>query len=173
MGSDAMTLVFWMLSFKPTISLSSFTFIKRLFSSSFSAIRAVSSAYLRLLIFLPAILIPACWESIDYKYKDWFLDSRFYCIYLYVCFTPVPLYPDYWRTHWPCVLSRFSRVWLFVNLWTVACQSSLSIGFSWQESWSGLPFPPPGDLPHSGTETASPALQADSLLLSHHGSRTL
>ena len=51
MGLDAMILVFWMLSFKPTFSLS-FTFIKRLFSSSsFSAIRVVSSAYLRLLIF--------------------------------------------------------------------------------------------------------------------------
>ena len=50
-----------MLSFKPTFSLSSFTFIKRLFSSSLLyAIRVVSSAYLRLLIFLPAILIPAC-----------------------------------------------------------------------------------------------------------------
>ena len=51
----------WMLSFKPTFSLSTFTFIKRLFSSSsLSAIRVVSSAYLKLLIFLPAILIPAC-----------------------------------------------------------------------------------------------------------------
>ena len=61
MGQDAMILVFWMLSFKPTFSLSSFTFIKRLFSySSLSAIRVVSSAYLRLLIFLPAILIQAC-----------------------------------------------------------------------------------------------------------------
>ena len=61
MGPDAMIFVFWMLSFKPTFSLSSFTFITRLFSSSsLSAIRAVSSAYLRLLIFLPAILIPAC-----------------------------------------------------------------------------------------------------------------
>ena len=60
MGPDAMILVFWMLSFKPTFSLSSFTFIKRLFSSSsLSAIRMVSSAYLRLLIFLPAILISA------------------------------------------------------------------------------------------------------------------
>ena len=52
------------LSFKLTFSLSSFTFIKRLFSiSSLSAIRVVSSAYLRLLIFLPAILIPACASS--------------------------------------------------------------------------------------------------------------
>ena len=62
MGLDAMILVFWMLSFKPTFSLSSFTLIRRLFSSSFYAIRLVSSAYLRLLIFLLAILIPA-WAS--------------------------------------------------------------------------------------------------------------
>ena len=60
MGPDAMILVFWMLSFKPTFSFSSFNFIKRLFSSpSLSAIRVVSSVYMRLLIFLPAILIPA------------------------------------------------------------------------------------------------------------------
>ena len=64
MGPDAMIFVFWMLSFKPTFSLSSFTFIKRLFSSSLlSAIRVVSSVYLRLLIFLPEILIPACASS--------------------------------------------------------------------------------------------------------------
>ena len=64
MGQDAMKLVFWMLSFKPTFSFFSFTFIKRLFSYySLSAIRIVSSAYLRLLIFLPAILIPACDSS--------------------------------------------------------------------------------------------------------------
>ena len=64
MGPDAMILVFWMLSFKPTFSLSSFSFIKSLFSSSLlSAIRVVSSAYLRLLICLLAILIPACASS--------------------------------------------------------------------------------------------------------------
>ena len=57
MGVDAMILVFWMLSFKPTFSLSSF--INRLFSSLLSAIRVMSSAYLRLLIFLSAILIPS------------------------------------------------------------------------------------------------------------------
>ena len=61
MGTDAMIFVVRMLSFKPTFSLSSFTFIKRLLSStSLSAIRVVSSAYLRLLIFLPTILIPPC-----------------------------------------------------------------------------------------------------------------
>ena len=64
MGLGAMILVFWMLSFKPSFSLSSFTFFKRLFSSSsLSAIWMVSSAYLKLLIFLPAMLIPACASS--------------------------------------------------------------------------------------------------------------
>ena len=67
MGLDAMILGFWMLNSKPAFSLSSFTLIKRLFSSSpLSAIRVVSSTYLRLLIFLPAILIPACASS-SYK----------------------------------------------------------------------------------------------------------
>ena len=57
MGPDAMIFIFWMLSFKPTFSLSSFTFIKRLFSSSsLSAVRVVSYTYLRLLIFLPGNL---------------------------------------------------------------------------------------------------------------------
>ena len=63
-GTGCHELVFWMLSFKSTFSLSSFTFIKRLSSSSsLSSIRVVSSAYLRLLIFLLAILIPACASS--------------------------------------------------------------------------------------------------------------
>ena len=63
MKPDAMILVFWMLSFKPAFSLSSLTFIKRLFSSpSLSAIKVVSSAYLTL-IFLPKILILACASS--------------------------------------------------------------------------------------------------------------
>ena len=51
-------------------------------------------------------------------------------------------------------------------LWTVACQAPLSLGFSRQEYWSGLPFPPPGDLPDPEIEaasTASPTLQVDSL----------
>ena len=63
MGPDSLILLFLMLSFKPTFSLFSFTFIKRLFSSSLSAMRAVSSPYLRLLMFLPAVLIPACVSS--------------------------------------------------------------------------------------------------------------
>ena len=64
MGQDAIVFFFWMLSFKIVFSFSSFIFTKRLFSSSsLSATRVVSSAYLRLLIFLLAILFPACASS--------------------------------------------------------------------------------------------------------------
>ena len=61
-------------------------------------------------------------------------------------------------------------------LWTVAHQAPPSMGFSRKEYWSGLPCPPPGDLPDSGTELKSPtalALQVDSLPLSHWGSPLL
>ena len=69
MGLDAMILVFWMLNFKPAFLLSFCTFIKRLFSSSLlPAIKEVSSAYLRLLIFLPAVLIPA-WDSSSLAFR--------------------------------------------------------------------------------------------------------
>ena len=51
-----------------------------------------------------------------------------------------------------CVLSCFSCVWLFVTLWTIAHQVPLSMGFSRQEYWSGLPFPSPGDLPNPWIE---------------------
>ena len=50
-----------------------------------------------------------------------------------------------------------------VTPWTVACQAPLSMGFSRQEYWSGLPFPSPGDLPDPGIEPESPALKTDSL----------
>ena len=51
--------------------------------------------------------------------------------------------------------------------WNVASQAPLSMGFSWQEYWSVLPFPSPGDLPDAGIKPISLALQAKSLLLSH------
>ena len=54
-----------------------------------------------------------------------------------------------------CVLSLFSHVWLFSALGTVVFQAPLSMGFSRQEYWSGLPCPPPGDLPIPGTEPTS------------------
>ena len=66
-----------------------------------------------------------------------------------------------------------SRVQPFVTPWTVAHQTPLSMGFSRQEYWSGLPGPLPGDLSNPGIELASPvspALEADSLPLSHWGS---
>ena len=79
MGLDAMTLEIWMLSFKPTLSLSSFTFIKRLFSSSLlSAIRVVSSACLRLLIFLLAILIPV--YSLGHYSTEIAFSLNFHCM---------------------------------------------------------------------------------------------
>ena len=68
------------------------------------------------------------------------------------------------------MLHHFSHVQLF---WTVALKFPLFLGFSRQEYWSGLPCPPPGDLPYSGIKSlspASPALQADSLPLSFLGS---
>ena len=69
-----------------------------------------------------------------------------------------------------CVLSHFSSVRLFVTPWTATSQAPLSIGFPQQEYWYGLSFPPLGDLPDLAIEPVSlvtPALQADSLLLSH------
>ena len=58
----------------------------------------------------------------------------------------------------PCcvVLSRFSCIRLFVTSWTGACHAPLFMGFSRQESWNGLPFPPPGDLPSLGIEPEFP-----------------
>ena len=63
-----------------------------------------------------------------------------------------------------CVLlNRFTRVRLFVTLWTVACQAPLSMELSRQEYWSGLLCPPPGDHPNSEMEPRSPTLLVDSL----------
>ena len=66
-------------------------------------------------------------------------------------------------------MKLLSGVRLFATPWTVACQVTPSMGFSRQEYWSGLSFPSPGDLPGPGVEPMSPALQVDSLPLSHHG----
>ena len=63
-----------------------------------------------------------------------------------------------------------SHVRLFGTPWTVAYQASLSMGFSRQEYWSGLPFPFPGDLPKWEIKSRSPALRAETLLLRHQGS---
>ena len=126
MGLDAMILVFRMLSFKPTFSLSSFTFIKRLFSFSLlSAIRVVSSAYLRLLIFLLAILIPACASSSPafhmmysvYKLNKQGLDKQV----IFDC-----------ERSWRALLlfGPLSSVQLFATPWTAARQAPLSFTVS-------------------------------------------
>ena len=60
-------------------------------------------------------------------------------------------------------VSSHSCVWLFAFLWTAECLFPLSMEFSKQEYWSGLPFPSLGDLPHPGIKPRSPALQMDSL----------
>ena len=57
----------------------------------------------------------------------------------------------------------------FATLQVVACQAPLSMEFSRQEYWSGLPFPSPWDLPHPGIKSRSPALQAESLLTESPG----
>ena len=72
-----------------------------------------------------------------------------------------------------CVCAQsLSHVRLFVTPWTVACEAPLSMGYFQWGYWTGLPFPPLGDLPNPGIKPASPAslaLQADSLPLSHQG----
>ena len=69
------------------------------------------------------------------------------------------------------MLSHFNRVQLFATPWTVALQAPLSMESSRQEHWSGLPFLSPGYLSDTGIKPMSPALQVDSLLLSHQGSQ--
>ena len=60
-------------------------------------------------------------------------------------------------------VKSLSHVQLFATPWTVAYQAPLSMGFSRQECWSGLPFPSPGDLPNPGIEPGYPTLQAEVL----------
>ena len=60
-------------------------------------------------------------------------------------------------------MKSLSRVQLFATLWTAAYKAPLSMEFSRQEYWNGLPFPSPEDFPHPGIEPRSPALQADAL----------
>ena len=67
------------------------------------------------------------------------------------------------RSNGESEVKLLSCVQLFVTPWTVAHQAPLSMGFSRQECWSGLPFPSPGDFPSPGIETGSPALQTDAL----------
>ena len=67
------------------------------------------------------------------------------------------------------MLSCFSHVQLFATPWTIACQAPLSMGFSRQEYWSGLPSPPPEDLPNPGIKPVSPAMAGGFLPLAPRG----
>ena len=125
-GPDVMILVFWMLSFKPAFSLSSSTFSKGFFtSSSLSAIMLVSSAYLRLLVFLLAILIPACASSSPafrvmysaYKLNKQGDDIQPWC-------TPFPIWN---QSIVPCLV-------LTVASW-LACRFLIR-----EVKWSGIPI---------------------------------
>ena len=121
MGLDAMIFIFWMLSLKPTFSLSTFTFIKRLLSSSsLSAIRVVSSAYLRLLIFLSAILIPAC---ADYPRNFIELKSYSTCLLVigFIMYNDFKVHSCYEMNHiFPSIL-RLNNILLYVG--TTFCLS--------------------------------------------------
>ena len=83
------------------------------------------------------------------------------------------------ESHYPllsvgaCVLAHLSRVWLFGTPWAVAHQAPLSMGFSRQECWSGLPSPPPGDLPSQGSNPHLLHCRWVLYPLSHLGSPTL
>ena len=157
---DTTIFIFSTLSFKPTFSLFSITFIKRLVSSFLlSVTRVVSSAYLRLLIFLPAILIPSCTSS-----------GPAFCMMcsaaksLQSCPTlcdPIdgspsgPTIPGILQARtlewvaifssnaWKCKVKvkSLSHVRLLATPWTAAYQAPPSMGFSRQEYWSGLPLP--------------------------------
>ena len=160
MGSDATIFGFWTLSFKPAFLFSSFTYMKRLFNySSFSAIRVVSSAYLRLLIFLPEILILACASSSPaflMMHSAYKLNKQGENIQLWLALFPIwnqsmiPC-PVLTAASWPAYrllrrqvkvkVKSISHVQLLEAPWTAAYQIPPSIGFSRQEYWSGLPLP--------------------------------
>ena len=70
------------------------------------------------------------------------------------------LFSALWWPKWEAHACVLSHAWFFVTPWTVVGQAPLSIRFSRQEYWSGLPFPPPGALPDPGTKPVSPAFPA-------------
>ena len=131
MELDTMILVFSVLSIKPTFSLFSFTFIKRLFSSSLSAIRIVSSAYLRLLIFLPAILIPACASSSPVWQRVMLLNASWQC-HIWQVTDWRSLYYDKWTD-----FISFSYFTQYDILGDVAANGLISFLMAeWHSSWT-------------------------------------
>ena len=97
-----------------------------------------------LLLFFPGN-VPSNWYCIQFT-KDW---GRRSSLNMHAEWKPgLPFIINKiikWFPCCACVLSCFSCFWLFVTPWTVACQAPLSMGFSRQEYWSGLPCPPPGE----------------------------
>ena len=85
---------------------------------------------------------------------------------IYTVLPPRPPLACQWQRIWVITVGNYIwviRVWLFATPWTVAYQAPLSMGFSRQECWSGLPFPSPGDLPDPDIKPGSPTLRADAL----------
>ena len=106
-----------------------------------------------------------CCKLIDHLCVSLFLGSVFYSIDLCVCFSARIILFQFIHLITCCaVLSCFSPVPLSATPWTVAPQAPLSMEFSRQEYWSGLPCLLPGDPPNPGTAPRSPALQVDFLL---------
>ena len=107
---------------------------------------------------LSEMLPPGLQSSFCPKYN---LTCNSQVVYL---FSVDSLIPGLERSPGEVKVKSHSRVQLFATPWTLAYQAPLSVGFSRQEYWSGLPFPSSGDLPDPGIEPGSLILQADSLL---------
>ena len=89
------------------------------------------------------------WKNTHIKQCKW----NPFCVF--VCVPWRLMFRLHWRCGKSCMLSHFSHVRPFVTLWTVACHTSLSMGFSRQGYWSGLLFPSPGNVPNPGIKPAS------------------
>ena len=98
-----------------------------------------------------------------YLFKKWYENVYVYLVWLCTHYPRRGLVQGWGHRLWKLIACLLCPVWLFATPWT-------AMGFSRQEYWSGLPFVSPGDLPDLGIELTSPALQADSLLLSHQES---
>ena len=101
--------------------------------------------------------LPHCRQSL-YLQNILYLSHQGSPLHVYVCVS-VCVCDIYTHTIWHvCILSHCTDVWLSVTPWTVLHQAPLSVGFSRQEYWSELSFPPPGDLPNPGIKLGSPKL---------------
>ena len=133
-----------------------------------SQARILESVSLQLIYFIHStlyFLIPYHWDPIPFPLptgNHWFVPCYDFVAISFVVFTCYFLHSIYkW---WKESVKSLSRVQLFATPGTIAHKVPLSMGFSRQEYWNGLPFPSSGDLPDPGIEPASPALHADSLL---------